>query len=307
MTNTPNAPRPWHSFCTLIVMRSLPVRTSDVGSRTPPNSTFLTGEWSVGTGVTRLGGRFLSRGRVALGALHWLSWIIVSPRSVVSGGVAREIDTLVVGALRLVASSSILVGLIATFQVAYQLKQYGAESVSALAIGWFGTREVGPLVVALLVVTRSASAIAGEFAAMTSNGEIDALRAMSLDPVKYLVAPKLAALFIALPALTVIADGLITLGGWLGTTLFLGFNSRYYLEQIRSSLAMSDLAIGVVKSIVFGFVIAIIASDEGLSVDRRVTAIGEAASRAVVYCLLGVLAADTLVNAILYFIPALVL
>jgi phospholipid/cholesterol/gamma-HCH transport system permease protein len=286
---------------------SLPARSDDLAPR-PSAGQYLTGEWSVRPprGL-RPGGRFLSRGRVALGSLHWLGWIIVSPRSVVSGGVTRELDTLGVGALRLVGSASILVGLIATFQVAYQLKQYGAESVSALAIGWFGTREVGPLVVALLVVTRSASAIAGEFAAMTSNGEIDALRAMSLDPVKYLVAPKLAALCVALPALTIIADGLITLGGWVGTTFFLGFNSRYYLEQIRTSLSAADLAIGVAKSFLFGFVIAIIASDEGLGVDRRVTAIGEAASRAVVYCLLGVLAADTLVNAVFYFIPGLVL
>ena len=256
---------------------------------------------------SRPSARFVSRGRVAIGALHWLGWIIVSPRSVVSGGVARELDALGVGALRLVGSASILVGLIATFQAAYQLKQYGAESVSALAIGWFGTREVGPLVVALLVVTRSASAIAGEFAAMTTNGEIDALRAMSLDPVKYLVAPKLAALCVALPALTVISDGLITFGGWIGTTVFLGFNSRFYLEQIRTSLSTSDIAIGAAKAFMFGFVIAIVASHEGLGVDRRVAAIGEAASRAVVYCLLGVLAADTLVNAIFYFIPALVL
>jgi len=285
---------------------SLPVQ-SDAGQR-PRNSPYLTSEWALrpARGL-RPGGRFLSRGRVALGALHWLGWIVVSPRSVVSGGVARELDALGAGALRLVASASILVGLIATFQVAYQLKQYGAESVSALAIGWFATREVGPLVVALLVVTRSASATAGEFAAMTSSGEIDALRAMSLDPVKYLVAPKLAALCIALPALTVIADGLITFGGWIGTTLFLGFNTRYYLEEIRSSLSTSDLAIGVAKSFLFAFVIVIIASDEGLGVDRRVAAIGEAASRAVVYCLLAVLAADTLVNAVFYFIPALVL
>ena len=286
---------------------SVPIRRSDSGQRASGN-VYLTNEWALRPprGL-RPGGRFLSRGRVALGALQWLGWIIISPRSVVSGGVARELDALGVGAIRLVASASILVGLIATFQVAYQLKQYGAESVSALAIGWFATREVGPLVVALLVVTRSASSISGELAAMTTGGEIDALRAMSLDPVKYLVAPKLAALLIALPALTVIADGLITVGGWIGTTLFLGFNTRFYLEQIRTSLSTSDIAIGAVKSVIFAFVIAIIASDEGLGVDRRVAAIGEAASRAVVYCLLGVLAADTLVNAVFYFIPSLVL
>lgn len=284
---------------------SLPLRSAPGGNRAS-GSAHLTGELAaIPPRGQRPAARFLSRGRIALGTLHWLGWILASPRSVVSGGVARELDSLGVGALRLVGSASVLVGLIATFQVAYQLKQYGAESVSALAIGWFATREVGPLVVALLVVSRSASAVAGELGAMTTNGEIDALRAMGLDPVKYLVAPKLAALCIALPALTIIADGLITLGGWLGTTVFLGFNSRYYLEQIRSSLAMSDLAIGVVKSIVFGFVIAVVASDEGLGVDRRVGAIGEAASRGVVYCLLGVLAADTLINAVFYFIPGL--
>jgi len=286
---------------------SLPLQSGDAAQRRSGRS-FLTGEWSaLPPRGLRPGVRFLSRGRVAVGALHWLGWIIVSPRSVVSGGVARELEALGVGAIRLVCSASILVGLIATFQVAYQLKQYGAESVSALAIGWFGTRELAPLVVALLVVARSSSAIAGEIAAMTTSGEIDALRAMSLDPVKYLVAPKLAALCIALPALTVIADGMITLGSWIGTTFFLGFNSRFYLEQIRTSLSTSDIVIGAAKSFMFAFVIAIIAADEGLGVDRRVGAIGEAASRAVVYCLLGVLAADTLVNAVFYFIPALVL
>jgi phospholipid/cholesterol/gamma-HCH transport system permease protein len=285
---------------------SLPQGSGAASARTS-GAIGLTSEWSspVPRSV-RPGGRFLSRGRVAVGALYWLGWIIASPRSVVSSGVARELSALGVGAVRLVTSASVLVGLIATFQVAYQLKQFGAESVSALAIGWFATRELSPIVVALLVVTRSASSIAGELASMTNNGEIDALRAMSLDPVKYLVAPKLLALLIALPALTIIADGLITLGGWIGTTFFLGFNSRFYLEQIRSSLAISDITIGVAKSILFAFVIGIVAADEGLGVDRRVAAIGEAASRGVVYCLLGVLATDTLINAVFYFIPGLI-
>ena len=285
---------------------SLPLRDGNPVARTS-GGVALTGEWgATGPRVARPAARFRSRGRVALDALYWLGWILASPRSVVSGGVAREIHALGVGAVRLVASASVLVGLIATFQVAYQLKEWGAESMSALAIGWFATRELGPLVVALLIVTRSASAVAGELASMTSSGEIDALRAMSLDPVKYLVAPKLAALLVTLPALTIIADGLISLGGWFGTTIFLGFNSRFYLEQIRSSLGLSDIAIGVGKSLIFALVIGIIAADEGLGVERRVGAIGEAASRAVVYCLLGVLAADTLVNAVFYFIPGLV-
>jgi phospholipid/cholesterol/gamma-HCH transport system permease protein len=222
-----------------------------------------------------------------------------------AAGVLRELDALGVGALRLVAGSALLVGLITVFQVAYQLAPYGAELLSARAIAWFVAREIGPLVVALLVVARSAAAIAGEFASMSANGEIDALRAMGLDPVKYLVAPKLAALLVALPALTAIAIALVIIGGWLGTSVVLGFNTALYLEHLHESLALRDIGVGLVKSVLFAILIAIVAADEGLRVERRVSAIGAAATRAVVFCLLAVLAADTLVNAIVYFIPGL--
>ena len=116
-----------------------------------------------------VGGRFIGRGRLTIGAAYWLAWLAFSRRSSVSSGVQREMQSLGIGALRLVLSASVLVGLIATFQLAYQLKQYGAEPMSAKAIGWFGARELGPLVAALLVVARSASAIAGEFASMSAN------------------------------------------------------------------------------------------------------------------------------------------
>ena len=250
--------------------------------------------------------RSVSRTRVLFGSFYWLIWIIFSRRAVVTTGFSRELEALGIGALRLVGLSSILVGLITTFQVAYQLSTYGAESVSGQAVGWFAWRELGPIVVAVLVVSRSASAISGELAAMSANGEIDALHAMGLDPIKYLITPKLAALLVAIPALTILADGLIALGGWIGSTFFLRFNTLLYLEELRSAVAMRDFYIGIGKSVLFALIIAVAASYEGLNVGRRVGAIGEAASRSVVLCLLGVLAADTFVNAIFYFIPTIV-
>ena len=207
--------------------------------------------------------------------------------------------------MRLVTVSALLVGLITVFQVAYQLAPYGAELVSARAIAWFVAREIGPIVVAMLVVARSAAAIAGEFASMSANGEIDALRVMGLDPVKYLVVPKLGALLVALPALTAIAIVLAVIGGWVGTSVVLGFNTALYLQHLTESLTMRDVGVGLGKSLMFAVLIAIIAADEGLRVERRVSAIGAAATRAVVFCLVGVLAADTVVNAIVYFIPGL--
>lgn len=259
--------------------------------------------------IVELGGRFITRGRLVLSSAYWLT-ALLAPRSTdraapVAAGVTRELDTLGFGAIRLVGASALLVGLITVFQVAYQLAPYGAEVVSIRAVAWFVAREIGPIVVAILVVARSAAAIAGEFASMSTNGEIDALRAMGLDPVKYLVVPKIAALLIALPALTALAIALAIVGGWLGTSVVLGYNTALYLEQLHESLAIGDVGVGLGKSVLFALLIGLISADEGLSVHRRVSAIGNAATRAVVYCLLGVLGADTVVNALVYFIPGL--
>jgi phospholipid/cholesterol/gamma-HCH transport system permease protein len=255
------------------------------------------------------GGRFISRGRLALRAAYWLASLVM-PQPVdrpapVASGVMRELDALGFGAIRLVIASSLLVGVITVFQAAYQLAPYGAEVVSARALAWFVAREIGPIVVAILVVARSAAGIAGEFASMSANGEIDALRAMGLDPVKYLVVPKLAALLIALPALTVISITFAIIGGWIGTSVVLGYNTAMYLESLHESLAIRDVGVGLAKSLFFAALIGIVAADEGLQIERRVSAIGTAATRSVVYCLVGVLGVDTAFNVFVYFIPGL--
>jgi phospholipid/cholesterol/gamma-HCH transport system permease protein len=249
--------------------------------------------------------RFISRTGVAAGAIYWLAWLLLGRRPGGSTALVREFQALGIGALRLVSAASVLVGLIATFQLAFQLQQYGAESLSGRVIGWFAAREIGPLVVGLIVVTRSASSIAGELGSMTANAEIDAIRVMGIDPVKYLVAPKLGALLLALPALTIVSDSLITFGGWIASTFFLRSDTLYYLGEVRSAFALRDFVIGIGKSVLFAGVIGIIAADEGLNAGRQVGAIGVATSRAVVFCLLGVLGADTMVNAVFYFIPGL--
>lgn len=260
-------------------------------------------------GGTPLGERFITRGRLVLRAMSCLVSLLApnAPQrpTPLAASVMREIDVLGFGAIRLVGASALLVGLITIFQVANQLAPYGAELVSARALAWFVAREIGPIVVAILVVARSAAAIAGEFTSMSANGEIDALRAMGLDPVKYLVVPKLAALLIALPALTSIAVALVVAGGWLGTSVLLGYNTALYLDYLYDSLAIGDVGVGLAKSVLFALIIGLVAADEGLRVPRTVSAIGAATTRAVVYCLLGVLGADTVVNALVYFIPGL--
>jgi phospholipid/cholesterol/gamma-HCH transport system permease protein len=254
--------------------------------------------------LASVSGRFISRGRLGARALYWIGWIAFSRRSVVTAGVEGEVAAIGLGGLRLVLSASVLVGLIATFQVSYQLAPYGAETLSTRVLAWFAARELGPVVVAILIVARSAAAIAGELASMSATGEIDALRAMGLDPVKYLVAPKVLALLIVLPALTAIADAMIPIGGWIGSTVFLGYSTNQFVEQFRESFLPRDLSVGIAKAVIFALVIAVVAADEGLNAERRPSGIGAAATRAVVFCLIGVLATDTFVNAVFYFIPS---
>ena len=105
------------------------------------------------------------------------------------------------------------------------------------------------------------------------------------------------------PFLTVLANAGIVAGGWVGNVIFLGFNTSYFLEQFRNAYELRDLFVGLAKSLLFGFVLGVIAADEGLSVHRRFAEIGQAATRSVVYSLIGVLAADTIVNVVFYFIP----
>ena len=250
-------------------------------------------------------GRFISRTRIGVRSLYWLFWLAFSRRAAVSSGVAREIEALGLGAVSIVISAAILVGLIATFQVATQLSEYGAQVMSARAIGWFTARELGPLVAALLIVARSASAIAGEFASMSTNAEIDALRAMGLDPVKYLVTPKLGGLLVVLPAMTVFATFFIAIGVFSGN-LLLGFNAYEILGDLRGAIRVWDILVGIGKAMIFAFVIAVIAADEGLAIERRVQAIGSAATRSVMFCMIAILSVDTVVNVFFYFIPSLV-
>ena len=272
--------------------------TTSLGDDMPPLAT--------PSGLEAASGRFISRGALAARAVYWVGWITVTRRGGMGFGFVRELEALGLGAVRLVGSAGLLVGLIAIFQVAYQLNPLGAEMLSPRTVGWFAARELAPVVAGLLVVARSSSAIAGELAGMATNAELDALRAMGLDPVKYLVAPKLAALLVALPALTALANGAIFIGLWIGSSFFLDLGTAYFLAQMHEATHVRDVMIGLGKSVIFAFVLGIVSADEGLAVERTHLAIGTAATRAVVLCLIGVLGADTVVNAVFYFIPGLV-
>ena len=193
---------------------------------------------------------------------------------------------------------SFLLGLILAFQSAIPMKQFGAEIFVADLIGISMLRELGALMTAILLAGRSGAAFAAEIGTMRVNQEIDALSTMGLDPVRFLVVTRVIAAVLMIPVLTLFADLVALLGGAL--TCSVGFPSVTFVHEIEHPASVQDFMVGCVKSFVFG-VIAGIGCLRGLQTGAGASAVGDAATRAVVSGIILIVIVDG-VFAVLYFV-----
>lgn len=204
-------------------------------------------------------------------------------------------------ALPIVALLSFLVGLIMAFQAAIPMRQFGTEIYVANLIGLATLRELGPLMTAIILAGRSASAFAAEIGTMKVNEEIDALTTMGLAPIPFLVVTRvLAALFVT-PLLTVFAD-LLGLAGGSVVLLSLDYPLVTYIHQVQSAVSMGDCLGGLAKSLVFGIIIAAIGCLHGLRTGRGASAVGDAATRAVVSGIVLIVIGDGIFSVLYYYL-----
>jgi len=203
-------------------------------------------------------------------------------------------------ALPIVGLIAFMMGLILSFQAAYQLEPLGAERLVADLVSVSLTRELGPVITAIVVAGRSGSAIAAEIASMKVQEEIDALRVMGINPVAFLVAPKLLAMLVALPLLTAFADLLGILGGLLCAVSVLDIPAHMYLERCQAAVIMKDFVSGLAKAAIFAGIIVSVAAYCGFEVTGGAEGVGRATTRAVVLSIFLVIVAD-LVFTGLYF------
>ena len=169
-----------------------------------------------------------------------------------------------VDALLIVLLLSFLLGLIMAFQSAYQLRQFGANIYVANLVGISMVREFGPMMTAIMLAGRSGSAIAAELGTMKVQEEIDALRTMGIDPIRFLVLPRLLALSVVQPALTLMADFIGMIGGFIIGVLMLDLSTNVYFEQTVEAVTMDDFGHGLLKSLVFAWIIGFSGSHLGL-------------------------------------------
>jgi phospholipid/cholesterol/gamma-HCH transport system permease protein len=180
---------------------------------------------------------------------------------------------------------SILIGLIMAFQGAVQLKQFGADIFVADLVALTITRELGPLMTAIIVAGRSGAAFAAELGTMKVSEEIDALRTLGLCPYRFLVFPRLLALVIVLPLLTLMSDLVGILGGLLTSLAILDLTPRAYVLETQKAMALWDVWSGIVKSVFFAGVIALISCERGLGTKGGASGVGASTTSAVVTCL----------------------
>jgi phospholipid/cholesterol/gamma-HCH transport system permease protein len=218
------------------------------------------------------------------------------PASVPWADVARTLEKVGADGLPIVLLISFLIGLIVAFQSAVQLKQFGAEHLVADAVALSITRALGPLFTAMIIAGRSGASYAAELGTMRVSEEVDALRTLGLDPFRYLVLPRVLALVIALPLLTIIADVLGLVGGFVVGVVDLDLPPVAYLSRTQRALDLWDVGSGLIKSVAFGLSIALIACERGLSTSGGAEGVGRSTTASVVTALFSLVVIDTLLT-----------
>ncbi len=223
------------------------------------------------------------------------------PKSVRWRDVVRVAETAGVNALPIIVLVSFLMGVIMAFQGAISLRRFGADIFVANLVGLAMLRELGPLMTAIILAGRSGSAFAAELGTMTVREEIDALKTMGLDPVRFLVVTRVIAAVVMMPLLTVFADLLGLIGGAVVMRSF-GIPLVTFYHQVQYQVTYGAFVGGLVKAFVFGILVAAIGCLRGLQTTTGASAVGESTTRAVVSGIVLIVITDGVFSVVYYYL-----
>jgi phospholipid/cholesterol/gamma-HCH transport system permease protein len=234
-------------------------------------------------------------GYVFLLLLESLYWLVLGKRRrqpVRMAAMFQEALQVGVLAVPIVAVLSFAVGVMLAIQAIETLRIFGAESKVVLGVALAVTREFAPLIVGILVAGRSGSAITARIGTMHESQEIDALRVVGINPVRHLGAPVLVAMLVMVPTLTILGDLMGILGGGVYTALDLKMTLGAYAHRTVEILTVDDLRQGLVKSLVFAVIIALVGVSNGFQVGSGAEGVGRSTTRSVVLSISFIVLAD---------------
>ena len=206
-----------------------------------------------------------------------------------------------VASLPTVALANFLLGIVLAIQGAGQFEKLGATAMVANLVAFSILREIGPLITAVIVIGRSGSAITAELGTMKVAEEIEALNVMGIDPVKFLVVPRLLAMILMMPVLTVLGEGVGLFAGWLISVASLHLDPIFYVHNSIDAVEQKDLFSGLLKALIFGGVVGTVACYYGIQVEGGAEGVGKATTKSVVTSLTSMLAMDAILTALIYF------
>jgi phospholipid/cholesterol/gamma-HCH transport system permease protein len=199
-------------------------------------------------------------------------------------------------ALPIVSLISFLVGLILAFVGATQLRQFGAQIYVANLVGLSMAREMGAMMTGIIMAGRTGAAFAAQLGTMVVNQEIDALTTTGLNPVEFLVVPRMLALMLMVPLLCIYADLVGILGGAVVGVSMLNLGAAQYYQQTLSALQLFDFVVGLIKGTVFGILVALAGCLRGMQCGRSAAAVGAAATSAVVTGIVWIIVSDAVLT-----------
>jgi phospholipid/cholesterol/gamma-HCH transport system permease protein len=206
--------------------------------------------------------------------------------------VVAEMMEVGVLAIPIVSILSLTIGIMLAIQGIHTLRLFGAESRVTVGIALSITREFAPLITGILVAGRSGSALAARLGTMNINQEIDALRVMGINPVRFLVAPSLVAMVIMVPALTFWSDVIGLFGAGVYVGIELGMSMAAYTDRVFEVVTVDDLMHGIGKSFIFAALITLVAVVNGATVTGGAEGVGRATTRSVVQAIAAILITD---------------
>ena len=203
-----------------------------------------------------------------------------------------------IGSIFIISLTAFFVGAVLALQLVDGFRDFGAENQSGAVIGLALAREVGPVFAALMVTSRAGSAMTTELGSMRVTNQIDALVTMAVNPVQYLVVPRLLAGFVMLPVLTMLFNIVGVFGAFLVAVSLLGLDPGVFMDRLKWLVDWEDVSQGLIKAMVFGIAVTLIACRQGFYAKGGAAGVGRATNRAVVQSAIAILMLDYLVTSL---------
>lgn len=256
---------------------------------------------NIGAGVIKTGQHFVNVLALLVDSIYWIFVGPFKKKAPKREGTFEQMLFVGVKSLIIVFFVALFTGIVIAMQTAPQLASLGAVIYVAGLVAVSITRELGPVLTGLVIAGRVGAAIAAELGTMKVTEQVEAFESMALNPIRYLVVPRFLALVVMLPCLTIFADAVGIFGGYLIGVFNLNINSALYIDTTFRFLTTKDVMTGIVKSFVFGAIIALIGCYYGLNTSGGAEGVGKATTASIVTSFILIILADCVLTAIFFF------